>query len=186
MGSEKMVFSMKAKALLVGMTVVTSFAGGNAVAAEAAPGETPYVGTADDFVQISQLFANYNFTIDNGDGAAWAANFTEDGVFQDPSWCARGRLALIGVVGDKPQPGKDERQFHVHSLGPIHYLDRDHATAHSTVVVVRETGAGLTGGIGITGTYDDQLTRVNGKWLFSYRLVHRPSATPALPCQRQK
>jgi hypothetical protein len=130
----KMVFSTNAKALLAGVTVVMSFAAGSA-AADAATGETPYVGTADDFVQISQLFANYNFTIDSGDGVAWAANFTEDGVFQDPSWCARGRLALIGVIGDKPEPGKDERQFHAHSLGPIHYLDRDHATAHSTVVV---------------------------------------------------
>jgi actinorhodin biosynthesis protein ActVIA len=181
-----MVFSTNATALLAGVAVVTSFAVGSAAAAETASGETPYTGTSDDFMQINQLFANYNFTIDNGDGVAWAANFTEDGVFQDPTWCARGRRALIGVVGDKPQPGKDERQFHAHSLGPIHYLDRDHARAHSTVVVVRETGAGLTGGIGITGTYDDQLDRVNGKWLFSYRLVHRPSATPAVPCPAQK
>jgi SnoaL-like domain len=181
-----MVFSTNAKALLAWVTVVMSLAAGSTAAADAATGETPYIGTAEDFMQISQLFANYNFTIDQGDGAAWAANFTEDGGFQDPSWCARGRLALIGVIGDKPQPGKDERQFHAHSLGPIHYLDRDHATVHSTVVVVRETGAGLTGGIGITGTYDDQLVRVNGKWLFSYRLVHRPSATPAVTCPAQK
>jgi hypothetical protein len=181
-----MVLSTKGKGPMAAVAVVMSFAAGSAAAAEAALGETPYVGTADDFMQISQLFANYNFTIDNGDGVAWAANFTEDGVFQDPTWCARGRRALIGVVGDKPQPGKDERQFHVHSLGPIRYLDRDHATVHSTVTVVRETGAGLTGGIAITGTYDDQLVRINGKWLFSYRLVHRPSATPAVPCPAQK
>ena len=79
-----MVVARKAEGLLARAVVAMSFAAGSAVAAETATGETPYTGTADDFVQISQLFSNYNFTIDSGDGAAWAANFTEDGVFQDP------------------------------------------------------------------------------------------------------
>jgi SnoaL-like domain len=141
-----------------------------------------YRGTAQDFMQISQLFSNYNFTIDKKDGEAWADNFTPDGVFQDPSWCAIGRDKLIEVVGRNPQPGADEKQHHVHSLGPIVYLDRNHATVRSTVMVVRETGSNLPGGIGITGVYEDKLVRQHGRWLFAYRLVHRPSATPPIPC----
>jgi hypothetical protein len=141
-----------------------------------------YRGTPQDFMEISQLFSNYNYTIDNKDGEAWASNFTPDGVFQDPSWCAIGREQLISVVGRTPQLGADEQQHHVHSLGPIVYQDRNHATVRSSVMVVRETGFGKVGGIGVTGVYEDKLVRLRGRWLFAFRLVHRPSPTPAIPC----
>lgn len=141
-----------------------------------------YKGTPDDFMQISQLFSRYNYTIDNGDGVAGANNFTPDGVFQDPSTCAIGRNKLIAVVGRDPSVGRDQKMHHVPSLGPIVYSDHDHASVHSTVMVVRETAPGEAEGIFITGTYDDQLVRIDGVWLFSYRLVHRPSSTPAVAC----
>ena len=66
-------------------------------AAQGVQGATAYRGTPQDFMEISQLFSTYNFTIDNHDGEAWADNFTSDGVFQDPSWCAIGREALDPV-----------------------------------------------------------------------------------------
>jgi hypothetical protein len=143
-----------------------------------------YRGTVQDFVDINQLFARYDFTIDNGDAAGWAANFTADGVFRDPSWCAVGREQLAAVVAsEKHAMGSDQRMHHVPTIGPINYLDRNHATVHSTVMVVSEKGAGHPdGGIGVTGAYDDALTRDHGRWLFAYRLVHRPSNKPAVPC----
>ena len=158
-----------------------------ASAAPAAAQGHAYVGTADDFMQISQLFTKYSYDIDNGDGVAWAGDFTDDGVFQDPSWCAIGREALIGVVGRNPRVGKDLEHRHVASLGPIVYVDKDHATIHSTVMLVRETGYGKTnGGISITGTYDDKLTRVKGQWKFAYRFVQRPANKPAVACSAQR
>lgn len=144
----------------------------------------PYRGTAQDFVDINQLFARYDFAIDNGDAAGWAAVFTPDGVFRDPSWCAIGRQQLAAVVdSEKHAMGSDQRMHHVPTIGPINYQDRDHATVHSTVMVVTERGAGHPdGGIGITGSYDDTLVRKDGRWLFAFRLVHRPSNKPAVPC----
>lgn len=147
---------------------------------------TTYVGTPEDFMKISQLYSRYNYTIDNGDGPGWADNFTPDGVFQDPSWCAIGREKLIEVVGRDAKVGKDLDHFHFHSLGPITYIDRDHATVHSTVVVMRQAGFGKTGGVSVTGTYDDQLTRVNGEWKFAYRLVKRLSDKPPIACPPAK
>jgi hypothetical protein len=48
---------------------------------------------------------------------------------------------------------------------------------------VAEKGAGKPdGGIQVTGSYDDTIVRRNGKWLFAYRLVSRPSATPPIAC----
>ncbi len=62
----------------------------------------------------------------------------------------------------------------------------DHATVHSTVVLINETGAGKSGGVSITGSYDDKLTRVNGEWKFAYRFVQRPSRTPPIPCSAKR
>lgn len=154
-------------------------------AATPALAKRAYVGTPDDFMQISQLFSQYNYTIDNGDGEGWAATFTDDGVFRDPSWCAIGRDALIAVVGRDKRVGRDQDHHHVPALGPITYVDRYTALVHSTVMVVRETGFGKTGGIMVTGTYDDRLKRVNGQWRFAYRQVHRPSEKPPIPCARE-
>jgi SnoaL-like domain len=169
-------------ATLVSAVMLVSFSPGATIA------DTPggYVGTPQDFMEISQLFSRYNYTIDNKDGEAWADNFAPNGVFQDPSWCAVGRDRLIAVVGRKPNLGADEKSHHVHSLGPINYIDRDHATVRSTVMVVAETGPGAAGGgIRVTGVYEDKLIRLGGRWLFAYRLVHRPSPTPSIACAPQ-
>ena len=164
------------------MLVACAILAGCTATSGSAQQATSYVGTPDDFMEISQLFSRYNYTIDNGDGPAWADNFTADGVFQDPSWCAIGREKLIMVVGRDAQVGKDLDHFHFHSLGPIVYVDENHAQVHSTVVVMRQAGFGTTGGVSVTGTYDDKLTRVNGQWKFAYRLVKRLSAEPPIPC----
>jgi hypothetical protein len=146
-----------------------------------------YRGTAEDFMEISQLFARYDYGIDNGDGAAWADNFTPNGVFQDPSTCAIGREQLMAVASQAGHPDGDQEHFHMPSLGPIVYIDRDHATVHSTVIVVRKTGFGVQGGILVTGSYDDTLIRSHGKWLFSYRLVHRPNGDkPPVACKQNE
>jgi hypothetical protein len=156
------------------------------LASSSASAADAYRGTADDFVEISQLFSQYNYDIDNGYGEAWASDFTPDGVFQDPSWCAIGREQLIDVVGRTPKPGHDLLHRHVHSMGPITYVDSNHAVIHSTVILVTETGFGKTGGVAITGTYDDKLTRLNGHWKFAYRFVQRPSKTPPIACSAKR
>lgn len=167
-----------AHGVAAGLVLTCALAGG-------ANAASTYVGTPDDFMQISQLFSQYNYTIDNGDGEGWAQTFAPDGVFRDPSWCAIGKAALIKVVGTEKQIGKDQDHHHVPNLGPITYQDRNHATVHSTVMVVHETGFGKSGGIMVTGTYDDRLVRIRGQWRFAYRLVHRPSKEPPIPCARE-
>jgi hypothetical protein len=151
----------------------------------ASPGPGGYQGTATDFMQIYQLFQKYNYDINIDDGDAWASDFTPDGVFQDPSNCAIGREALSNVPGHHVSPGKDVKTFHFSMPGTIAYIDRNHATVHSDVLVVAETGAGKSGGINITGAYDDKLTRLNGQWKFAYRFVQRPNKTPPIACAPQ-
>ena len=171
-------------ALAVAVVAATSI--GHAAAADL---KSTYTGTALDFAQISQLFSRYDYTLDSGDGEGWADVFTANGVFRDPSWCAIGRQQLLDVVktlthGVKTDPHyKVPAHFHFPAMGPIVYVDRDHATIHSTVMVVKSTGPGVeNGGILVTGAYDDKLTRVGGQWLFAYRFVSRPSDKPSVAC----
>src|SRR5581483_8124062 len=53
--------------------------------------------TAADYTEIQQLYARYNTAIDSGDGAAWAATFVPDGVFNTNTI---GHDALVQFVLD--------------------------------------------------------------------------------------
>jgi len=50
--------------------------------------------TTQDYIDIQQLYARYNEAFDSGDGDAYAATFTADGVFNNN----KGREALIGFI----------------------------------------------------------------------------------------
>src|SRR6478752_2899670 len=39
--------------------------------------------TSDDLVEIQQLYAKYNWTLDSGDAEGYASTFTPDGVFNN-------------------------------------------------------------------------------------------------------
>lgn len=53
--------------------------------------------TAQDYLEIQQLYARYAMAIDSGDAEGWADTFTSDGVFNNSS---RGRTALVQFVHD--------------------------------------------------------------------------------------
>ena len=62
---------------VLALVVLTIFAtGGWTYASTAAKGLK-----ADDLVEIQQLYAKYNWTIDAGDSEGYASTFTPDGVF---------------------------------------------------------------------------------------------------------
>jgi hypothetical protein len=149
-----------------------------------------YPGTADDYAQISQLMTKYSYTLDTRDPAGWASVFTQDGMFRAAQFCLVGRKELAGLMEKQlkahpasPESAKRPKSHHVESSLSIEYLDRDHALSHSFVIVVGDVGRDhVGGGIEVTGTYDDRLTRVNGHWLIADRLEVSPGDGPPLPC----
>ncbi len=56
---------------------VAIFCGGAWVSAQKSTGKL----TSDDLVEIQQLYAKYNWTLDAGDSEGYAATFTADGAF---------------------------------------------------------------------------------------------------------
>jgi hypothetical protein len=153
-----------------------------------------YQGTVDDYVQITQLQARYDYALDNWDGKAWAAVFTEDGIFHmGPAKCVVGHEQMIALL-DKMAPtyaGQPPQQ-HVTTTGPINYTDKDHAWVHSPIMVIGSAGfirpfiAGT--GISFTGAYDDTLKRVNGRWLIADRAENTKTADykPPAACPTDK
>lgn len=182
-------FKNMREVLFVSASVVAAVPlfGGPAMAAD-------YLGTVDDYVQISQLQARYDYALDNWDGKAWASVFTEDGVFhQGPTKCIIGRdqmVALLEKMG--PTYAGQPPQQHVTVIGPINYIDKDHAWVHSPIMVIGSAGfirpfvAGT--GISFTGAYDDTLKRVNGRWLIADRAENTKTADykPPASCPPEK
>jgi hypothetical protein len=62
-----------------GWTLVIGLAVGAGIALSAQGSKL----TSDDFVEIQQLYARYNWALDSGDSQAYAATFTPDGVFNN-------------------------------------------------------------------------------------------------------
>ena len=52
----------------------------------------------EDRFAIIDLCSVYNYTVDQGDGPAWADTFTHDGIFAGPAGHAEGRDALIAFA----------------------------------------------------------------------------------------
>jgi len=155
------------------------------VAAPAAP----YEGTADDYAQISLLMNKYSDALDSQDARGWASVFTEDGAFRDFHLCLLGRKQIAGFIEKlrsrppSPEATSRPKSHHINSRPYIEYLDRNHATAHTFVMVVGDVGRNHTGGgIEVTGTYDDQLRREGNVWLIADRREISPGDGPP-PCQ---
>ena len=146
-----------------------------------------YQGTVDDYVQITQLQARYDYALDNWDGKAWASVFTEDGVFHmGATRCVVGHEQMIALLQKMaPSYANLPPQQHVTVTGPISYIDKDHAWVHSPIMLIGSAGfiRPLVRGTGLayTAAYDDTLRRVNGRWLIADRSENTRTADFKLP-----
>jgi hypothetical protein len=128
--------------------------------------------TADDYNEITQLYAKYNHAIDSGNGEAWANTFTADGVFRKTTV---GHEALVKFV----------ENFSKSSNGGFR-----HWNANMTVV---GTPAGADGSVYLTlwnvgvrpqvivttGIYIDKLVKTPAGWRFKERDIKGDTALPA-------
>lgn len=135
---------------------------------------------ARDRAEIEDLMARYLFAMDWNDMEAYPAMFTEDGELDYAGGTAKGREAILATV----------RQFK-ERIGTI-YVDAEgkpavlrHVLAHTVIRVegdrawstafwyeMANNGPGGKPAIGTFGTYQDELRRVDGRWLFSRRRIN--------------
>jgi SnoaL-like domain len=121
--------------------------------------------TVVDRLDILELAARYNHAIDSGDGAAWAATFTPDGVFETTRGSTTGTAALSQFAANFAQRMAGSRHWNAN-----HVIEGDGDEAvHRCYLQLMRTGADA--GVISTGRYEDHLRRVDGAWRFTHRTV---------------
>ena len=133
--------------------------------------------TTDDLVEIQQLYAKYNWSLDSGDAEAYASTFTPDGVFNNNV----GHDAIV----------KFAQGFHT-GLG-------SHLKHWNTNLMILPSAGGATGQVYLvlvdfatkppsiftSATYADELVKTPQGWRFKKRQT-KTDAAPAPPAKEQQ
>jgi hypothetical protein len=136
---------------------------------------------AADRVEIQDLQARYMFALDWQDADAYAATFTEDGVLDWAGGVVHGREAIRKEVqnmramfakreqGDAPVRPARLRHF---ITNVVLDFDGDRATGRAYWLELNNDNRPRYPYVGGYGTYEDELHKVNGRWLFSRRKIY--------------
>jgi ketosteroid isomerase-like protein len=130
--------------------------------------------TAMDYIEIQQLYAKYNEAIDSGDGEAYAATFTPDGVFNT----FKGKDALVGFI--------EQWKTKMNGLTRRHWNNN---------LIITPTADGASGScylllidvsakppaIATAARYTDSLVKTPQGWRFKQRATKGDSAAPPAP-----
>jgi SnoaL-like domain len=124
--------------------------------------------SAQDQLEILNLYARYNFTIDFGDGDGWAATFTPDAVFEGPGMHVVGsdELAAFAKQGHEAMGGRGR-----HFISNV-WAEATEGGARGGAYLVHWFVADddhPTTTVNTTGIYTDQLVKHDGQWRFSAR-----------------
>ena len=154
---------------LVGIAIV---GGGTWIAAQQSGAKTL---TAQDLVDIQQLYAKYNWTLDAGDSEGYASTFTPDGVFNTNV----GHDAIVKFAdGFHAGMGAHVRHWNTNLLilptpdgasGQVYLVLVDFATKPATIAT--------------SASYTDQLVKTAQGWRFKKRATKGDAAPPAKPPQ---
>jgi hypothetical protein len=126
--------------------------------------------TAQDYAEIQQLYARYNHAIDAGDAEAYAATFTEDGVFNTNN----GREALLTFVRNYAKNGGTNRRHWNTNL----LIMPTPQGANGSVYLFLLDVTTRPPSIGATIKYEDELVKTPQGWRFKKR-VTKPDPPPA-------
>jgi uncharacterized protein (TIGR02246 family) len=147
----------------------------------AAPAIDPVVAQqAMDRWQIEELLWRYARTLDSADADGYAAVYTTDGSFTAGQMSVSGQEALHKFVADLKKT-REERAAKGEPVGGTLHMTANHhiafngpdsATVHSYwITMFPGSGAETPSRVGAVGRAEDQLVRVDGKWLIKVRNV---------------
>ena len=132
-----------------------------------------------DRAEIEDLQARYLFAIDYFDWDAYVATFAEDGELEFASGTSKGRAAIREAVTRFSEgigrfyhtaDGKPAKLRHIILQTAIR-VEGDRAWSRSQWLEMANHGPGDEPKIGTYGIYEDELKRVDGRWLFAKRRV---------------
>lgn len=129
--------------------------------------------TADDLVEIQQLYAKYNWALDGGDSEGYASTFTPDGVFNTNV----GHDAIVKFA-DGFHAGLGA---HVHHWNTNLMITPTADGAHGQVYLVLVDFATKPASIATSATYADELVKTAQGWRFKKRATKGDVAPPVPP-----
>ncbi|MCW2958304.1 MAG: nuclear transport factor 2, partial [Solirubrobacterales bacterium] len=120
----------------------------------------------DDRLAIAELSVRYGHAFDIGDGAAWAAVFAADGVFQRPDGSqVSGREALAAVPSGSLAAMPGMRHF----PGPVVVDEAGGEVRGRSYTQAVRLGPSGTLDLIVAGEYADTYVREDGGWRFATR-----------------
>ncbi len=129
--------------------------------------------TADDFVEIQQLYAKYNWTLDAGDSEGYASTFTPDGAFN----ANVGHDAIVKFAdGFRAGLGARVRHWNTNLMimptatgasGQVYLVLVDFSTKPATIVT--------------SASYTDELVKTAQGWRFKKRATKGDVVAPPKP-----
>ncbi len=136
---------------------------------------------AADRAEVEDLHARYLFALDWQDADAYAATFTEDGVLDWASGVVTGRAAIRALVHDM-KAAVDKQAAAAAPLRPArrrHFVTNtvlsvqgDHARSVAYWFEYYDDNPDRHATSPNYGHYEDELRRVDGRWLFSRRKIY--------------
>ena len=121
-------------------------------------------GPLEDRLAIRELVDSYNDAVMRFDGDAWSANWAEDGVWDLGQGQVEGRANILATW----QGAMSQFSFvgFFASAGPM-TIDGDSATAtwYQQEFLHGKDGSKRN----VTGRYDDEYTKIDGRWYFQKR-----------------
>lgn len=129
--------------------------------------------------QIVDLQARYTFAMDFNDPDAYAAVFAEDGVLDWAGGEVVGREAIRKFMQDGVYNLSRNAQAGAWAATTRHFItnqvievDGDTARAWTYWFQVNNNAADRSASYGLFGHYEDELARIDGKWLFTRRAIY--------------
>ena len=137
---------------------------------------------AEDRALIEDLQARYMFALDFGDIDKYVATFTEEGILDigEGEWCSRDIIRK--VLAAMPEP--EERI--TDTVAPrLHPSTGRHSITNIVIKIKGDTAYGRaywfhmsnnnpqrSATLNSYGHYEDEIVKVNGRWLFSKRKIY--------------
>jgi len=132
---------------------------------------------AEDRAAIEDLQARYLFAMDFGDPDLYVTTFTEDGILDVGSGEIRGRKAIHEVIAKMPNSRTTENGLRPasgrHNISNIVLkVDGNKAVGRAYWFHYSNNNPERRPVFDGYGHYEDELVKVNGRWLFTKRRIY--------------
>ncbi len=135
----------------------------------------PVSSYADDRAAIEDLQARYLFALDFHDPDLYVTTFTEDGILDVGSGEIKGRQAIKETIARMPNPapvaGKRAGAARHNISNIVIKVEGNKAKGASYWFHYSNDNPDRRGVFDGFGHYEDEMVKVNGKWLFTKRRI---------------